>query len=1051
MDASKLHSIIQRLQTGDTVSSERELESYRQANPEQLISSLIEVITNSKDSSIPTIQSALFILKICIKKNWSVGFEDFVGPPINQGLKSEVRSLLVNHLIGHDSSKVRSASALLISQIASTEYPDEWPDLIDRINQLISSGSKSQLFGALTTLHELIGETISDVEFPQVGKSILNHLFQVASSPTYPERDNQQDQYSSFASAVAISIFTQCSDLLLIPDDHSANTPALTTLNETIEQWAPLLIKYIGFNAPADNFGWVYIKIEATKAFTSLYRIVPKHLANYSAPAIENVLSNMSSMIQVYNDTVITDTTDLLSTPQNQAVLDLIFIPDNINLEFLVFEELELLEALLTRFNLPSLLISSMNDIINLLIQYAQISKEMEELWVDDMNEYVREETELSLGRSVRAQVQSIILPLSNNSSLNALSVLAKTTIDILNQESASWKLKECALYLFAMMLYDSNENRSTISKEFINNFVQQISSCHYDSVHPLLRARSLLAGASVCKSLKDIIDVPTITIPLFEATLNFAISDNNDTVKSAGILSFQNFCKLLPKEYLDTKVDMMYGIISKMIPEAAEETPAAFAEVLVEIIQANISQAVRNPNIMHVIYSLLAKDPTNVMLTNEVDDVIDELTEEATNQGIYNQFVQYSLPPLLDSILSIKNWDYTPELVISMTILGIIIDKGPYPVPTEIVDTFFEPLCKIVMNSSDSQVLQTVTENLSFLTKHASEQISSWNKGDDGRNGIELLIMSVARLLEPIWEDSACINTGLLIVAIVEQFGSSLGSLLEHILEATSKRLLTAKHPVLIENLIQVFSKLIETNPSDVVNFLANQKIEIPNTANEEEKVTSGLQVVISKWVSNFDVLRGYDEIKQNIMSLGKLYELQDERVAKVIVEGDPVSIPQDIILTRSKARELKNTYTQIPATLKIIKLFLRELITGNFTLKDAASAYSQSNVKAEADFKEDDENDEWEDIEELVPLEGGLSYKDALKYGQVDDIDLFEGNYGTDMPQRGPGGTDHTTQLMIAQWLQQVVKSDIGNFKDVIYPGLSKSEQDFLKTIIV
>lgn len=1072
MDSATVYSIIQRLSSGDTVSAEQELESYRKSHIDDLISSIFEVIAKF-NSDIPVIQSALLILKIIIPKAWSIGFEEYEGPPISQDLKSKSRALLIE-LLGHEASKVRSVAALLASRIASVEYPDDWPDLIDQISNLVLNGNQSQIFGALATLKELVGETITEAEFRQVGFTLLNTLYAVASSPaesttaattsttttnnTINEQPPNTQSFSPIATAIALQIFCQCADLLAIPTDP--NSPEAQIASQVVNQWAPILVSYIGKPSDPTDIGWTYVKIESLKAFASILTTVPKQVAPFAPQAFESIIQSLQFLLSSYYKNVVSSS----SFDNLERNPSWVFIPETVNLESLVYEEFELLVDLLGHSSIARKLTNDVQAFFDLLIQYAQISKADEDLWQDDMNEFLREEGEFSIKKDVRSEIPDILSALFKTRQLNLVSVFTEKSLALFQTES-SWKLKEASLYLLTWLLAEDHDSHNQLPQEIIDKLITHISEFHFDS-NVLLRARSFIAGASLCKSLSDRVDLATVKIPLFESTANSAVSDTNDTVKSACLISFQKFCPLLPHEYLVTKLNVLYQIVSAMTPNADEDTPTMFAEVLLAIIEADLVQAVRNPNLIEIIYNLLSRDPTNIMLTNEIEDMMEQLAETATDEDYYLDFVQHSLPPLLQSILSIKDWDYTPELVLSLNILGVIIDKGPYPVPEDILNTFFEPLYKIVMNSSDNQVLQTATEILSFLTSHASAQLQTWTNSE-GRNGIELLIVAVARLLEPVWEDSACINTGLLILAIVNKFGQFLGDYIPQILEATAKRLAIAKHPVLIENFIRVFSELVASSAADVVDFLSNQSIDIVSPDSISSTTTTGLQVVLSKWVSNFDVLRGYDEIKSNIVALGKLYELQDPRIANIIVEGDPLPAPDDVILTRSKTRQLGAVYTKVSVPVKIIKLFLRELIMGKFTVsKDANAAMQQQQTSSSKlnDGHGNEENrlndegngdDEWEDLEEDPILEGGITYSEALKYAGIEDIDGEELLADDRNPEafanrRAWAGSDYGTQLMIADWIKQVIGSDVGNFKESIFPQLSREEQKYLEILL-
>ncbi|VVT50800.1 uncharacterized protein SAPINGB_P002884 [Magnusiomyces paraingens] len=1035
MDPSSIYSLIQRINSGDTASAESELESYRQTHINELVSSLATVITQF-ESEIPVVQSALLILKTIVPKSWSIAFEEFQGPAISQDIKSKIRTLLVTNLLGHPVSKVRSVAALLTASIASAEYPDEWPNLIDEITGLALNGNQYQLFGALSTLKELVGETISEAEFRSVGAKILSSLYTVASA--YSSSQNLNPKFPLLASAIAFQVFAQCADLFAIPT--KPNSPEATIVSDIINQWAPLAIQYISKQINPLDVEWLYIKLESLKAFSALLLTIPKITSPHASQAFESVTQNLEYLLPSYIENNIENTSPLPSEEiiQNSGV----FVNEDVTLDSIIYEEFELLGHLVNHKSIALKLTNIIHPFFQLLTNYSQISKEDEESWTDDMNEFVKEESDLSIRKAVRSQIPEILMSLDRTRQFDLLGLYFKEALS--NFDQSSWKLQEASLYLLSWILAEDHESHPKLVQESIDTLVRKVSEFHYDTNHNLLRARSYIAGGSICKSLKDRIDVAAISIPLFESTASAAISDSSDTVKGACLIAFSKYCQILPKDYITTKLTALYEIIGTMTPKAEEDTPAMFAEVLMNIIQSNFTFAVRYPSLIEIVYNLLSRDPTNVMLTNEIVDIMEELAETATDEDVYNEFLQHSLPPLLQSIMSITDWEYTPELVLSLNILGVIVDKGPYPVPEIIVDKFFDPLYKIAMNSSDNQVLQSATEILSFLTRHASNQIQNWSN-TEGRNGVELLIIAIARLLDPSWEDSACMNTGLLILAIVDRFGPMLGEYLPQILEATAKRLAISKHPVLIENFIGVFSALVATSATEVIDFLASQQI-----ADENGKPVSGLEVVISKWLANFDVLRGYNEIKANIVSLGKLYELQDPRIAAIQVDGDPVPVPKDVILTRSKARQYASLYTPVSAPCKIIKLFIHELISGKFALEREASEALKHVSQEEHGNDEEDDDGEWEDLDDTL-LEGGMTLGDTLKYAGIEDLDgeeLFDEEGGGG--RRAWGSSDHVTQYMIADWLKHVVTSDVGNFKANIYESLNQDEKEYLATLL-
>lgn len=84
------------------------------------------------------------------------------------------------------------------------------------------------------------------------------------------------------------------------------------------------------------------------------------------------------------------------------------------------------------------------------------------------------------------------------------------------------------------------------------------------------------------------------------------------------------------------------------------------------------------------------------------------------------------------------------------------------------------------------------------------------------------------------------------------------------------------ARRIAFIQSLLMVFASLAIKAPSDVVNFLTEINID----------GSSGLQVVMTKWLENTVHFAGFDEIRQNSIALSKIYSLHDPRVAAITVK---------------------------------------------------------------------------------------------------------------------------------------------------------------------
>ena len=230
-----------------------------------------------------------------------------------------------------------------------------------------------------------------------------------------------------------------------------------------------------------------------------------------------------------------------------------------------------------------------------------------------------------------------------------------------------------------------------------------------------------------------------------------------------------------------------------------------------------------------------------------------------------------------------------------------------------------------------------------------------------------------IARLLGPTVDDHAASEVGGLAAEVVEKAGAEkLGPYLLELLSAVAFRLASAKEAQFVQSLISVFGRLSLVSPKDVVDFLSQVDVGGEN----------GLSVVLGKWLENSVNFAGYDEIRQNVIALTKLYNLNDPRLAHVMVKGDLITQATGRIKTRSQARQNPDRYTIIPANLKIIKVLVEEVSSA------ATSRWDQAGVTASAaglESEGSDDGDEWEDDPNTLDLNLGITKQELM--GFADD----------------------------------------------------------------
>lgn len=341
------------------------------------------------------------------------------------------------------------------------------------------------------------------------------------------------------------------------------------------------------------------------------------------------------------------------------------------------------------------------------------------------------------------------------------------------------------------------------------------------------------------------------------------------------------------------------------------------------------------------------------------------------------------------------------------MEVLGIIVKLSPgEELPQQVFEYSFPILTKILLASLDNQILQSGGEVFNELIKHGSKLFLGYHDPNTNEAGIEIMLKIVSKFLSPELSDSAANKCGSIVNSLVDQFQNYLLSeFLTQILQATVNRLILAKELATIENLIMVFCQLVLKSPEEMINFLSNMQLQ----------GKSGLAVILPIWFDSYEVTRGFEQIKQNTLALGRIFSLGDPRVEGLIVNGDIIPYQGDLIITRSMSKTMPDRYTQISAPLKILKLLVGEL---QFQCQQPdAEGYLPEN----AEDIGDDDDDGWEDMDDI-----GVPNYEKLK------------SYVDDEKQ----DTDEGLKNLLIQFFRECTVKNLGNFQ-TYYEELSNEEK--------
>jgi hypothetical protein len=157
---------------------------------------LINIVHAGPRIPLPLRQAASVNLSLWVKERWSLFFNDFVGFPSNDGsgnialpveYKEPVRLALLNSCTLEE-VKLRGPMIKALVNVASCDWPDEFPDLLPKIKQLLTSpvGSVESSFaveGALSFLDDWFYNSMDETGLMSITRDILPDLERILSQP----------------------------------------------------------------------------------------------------------------------------------------------------------------------------------------------------------------------------------------------------------------------------------------------------------------------------------------------------------------------------------------------------------------------------------------------------------------------------------------------------------------------------------------------------------------------------------------------------------------------------------------------------------------------------------------------------------------------------------------------------------------------------------------------------------------------------------------------------------------------------------------------------
>lgn len=579
-------------------------------------------------------------------------------------------------------------------------------------------------------------------------------------------------------------------------------------------------------------------------------------------------------------------------------------------------------------------------------------------------------------------------------------------------------------MFILNQLLRDFNEVELSIPVELANGFVDCIRFC-LQQEEEFLRARGYLVAGALAQAAGS--GFQQTAASYLEATLKAVKDDSSAVVQVACLRVLQDLLPALPSTLTQPLQVPIINSVAEFIStqDLSDSTEnddlrVTLAETLRDTIMVEPNVVLSSPA-LDVLFNVASNGASNFHLAMVVTETFEDIVQSIAQQGAeaYVRLCEKVLPSVTGAINVGNVTEQNDLTVLAVDLLRALAEYSLSPLPNGFVASVMPKLNQVLLESTDAQLSRPATVALRHILAHDFDQFLTWRDPQHGKEAIETVLIIIDRLLGPAVEDGAAADVGQLAAELVEKAGSEkLGPFLPQLLQGVARRLATAQQAQFIQSLILVFARLTLISPREVVDFLAQLNLDGQN----------GLQVVLSKWLENSVNFAGYDEIKQNIIALSKLYNLEDPRIAQVQVKGDLIIQDTGRIKTRSQARQNPDQYTTITAPLKILKVLTEELASASGSKEiDAATA---------AALEAEDDDDEWEDVpDNVLDLGSGVTKQQLMSYGEGGVEGVF-----------GVRKRDDETQAFLAQFFREA--STKPGFQE-LFAAMTPAEQERLRSL--
>ncbi|SAM58032.1 related to KAP114-Member of the karyopherin-beta family, nuclear import [Ustilago bromivora] len=1063
--------------------AESQLESFRspEHDPQGQAGLGFTKVLLDPSSPIHIRQSSGIALRKYITARWSPYFDGFLGAAVDVSVKQQIRVALLSGL-SDPVRKIRLATSYAISTIAGPDYPDEYPDLLPYIQQLLQQGEPNGLHGAMALLSEFVRVEMDEIQLIQVAKEILPALEQVLV---------QEERHNAYIRARCVLVFRQCLTTLFMVRETYPDVVKQAS-QTMLPRWLTLMQSLLERDAAQQlgsglqqGWGTLALRNEIFKALkvAAMFRAQFKsHLHTFIQSSIANLVSLLPPLRQLY-----LSNSSELDAPSSEEGDDDVAC-DIPTLACYIFD---FINEASRGDRCRDLFISGgtggrgqetdlLRQLISLLLVYIDMTVEDEENWATDANAFIADEDDETFAYSLRIAAADLLGMLIEDFPIPALrsigqqfhQLVQQANNDKVNGDQDWWKVHEGVLTAvgsnadaISEITETQPEAKQALDLERI--FATVVLPNVGNDAPPFLQGRGFVFASQFATALPS-----ELAVQFLDSAINAIESDSASLpVKISAVRTVKNFYRHLPSSIVGPLAPRIVQKLGPLLTQASEDTLILIIETIQAVVveetesgEATTTGLVEPAIIGEIVRAALqiwAPNAKDIVLLSVISDLLG-LLAGSKQTGVPQVIVEQSLPFLAAAIGSSlpeqadASTDGEPSAIAETAVeLAKSVLDGANPAALRGAVNFLCPnLFRVLSVSEDRDVLQNGIECLTVFVKKCTQELVDWKDPRTQSAAVDLMLQIIAKLLVPTNDsESGGFAVGNLVVALLRKAGDRIAHVLPQLLNAMVQRLATAQTATFSQSLIVPVAYLLHDNHEQAKQIMdLLETVQVARSAeNAAAESGNGLEVLCKKWVDNVETFQGFWAQRVSALALAKVLDSRRSFLTTTNAQGDILPDNSGIIRTRSRAKTMPHQYSSVPMFAKIVKVLLKEWSSASRAGGGVAGGNREDGARTP---ETDDENGEWDDeydpraqgkddfafLSDMLGPGGLVALQNDDDFGLEDDEDLkSDPVYNMDL------------KSWLSQYLQHLARAaGRSEFQSHLSPHLNEEEASMLNSIL-